>query len=72
MRTRMFRLRNSWMSLALKGVSRPPLFQVWFVMQNTPPVEVDLPELRVEKLPIEDSFTKFDLMLSLGEGQEKS
>ncbi len=54
-----------------RSLSYQPLFQVWFVMQNTPPLRMDLPGLRVERFPIEDSFTKFDLMLSLGEGQKE-
>src|SRR5262249_15906916 len=54
-----------------RSLSHQPLFQVWFVLQNIPSGSVDLPGLRVEKFPIEDSFTKFDLMLSLSEGQKE-
>jgi hypothetical protein len=54
-----------------RSLSHQPLFQVWFVMQNIPVERIDLAGLRVETFPIEDSFTKFDLMLSFSEGQKE-
>ena len=53
-----------------RSLSYQPLFQVWFVLQNTPALKMDLPGLSVEQLPLEVRFTKFDLMLSLSEGQK--
>ena len=54
-----------------RNLSHQPLFQVWFVMHNIPVQRMDLPGLRVEMFPIEDSFTKFDLMLAFSEGQKE-
>src|SRR6185369_1547912 len=51
-----------------RTLSHQPLFQVWFVLQNVPSESLDVPELSIEMLALEDSFTKFDLMLSISEG----
>jgi amino acid adenylation domain-containing protein/non-ribosomal peptide synthase protein (TIGR01720 family) len=50
-----------------RDLSRQPLFQVLFVLQNTPPVDLQLPGLTVEPLEIEYGIAKFDLSLFLGE-----
>ncbi|MBV9788328.1 MAG: amino acid adenylation domain-containing protein, partial [Chloroflexi bacterium] len=50
-----------------RDLSRSPLFQVMFVLQNTPRTTIDLPELRLEPLGVETTTTKFDLTLALGE-----
>jgi len=52
-----------------RSLSYQPLFQVWFVMQNIPAERMDLSGFKVENYPIQASFTKFDLMLSISEGQ---
>src|SRR5262245_23319453 len=53
-----------------RALSHQPLFQVWFVLQNVPTVRPDLAGLSIELFPIEDSFTKFYLLLSLSEGPD--
>ena len=53
-----------------RNLSHQPLFQIWFVMQNIPAERIELQGLSVESLPIESGFTKFDLMLSLNEGEK--
>ena len=44
-----------------------PLFNVLFVFQNAPEVDLELPGLKVEQLDVETGTAKFDLMLSLEE-----
>lgn len=44
-------------------LNRTPLFQTMFVLQNAPPARLRLPGLEVTPTGIEDSTTKFDLML---------
>ncbi|MEH2281772.1 MAG: amino acid adenylation domain-containing protein, partial [Nostoc sp.] len=44
-------------------MSHTPLFQVMFVLQNTPMSEIELTGLTVSSLPIESSTAKFDLTL---------
>jgi non-ribosomal peptide synthetase component F len=51
-----------------RDLSRSPLFQVMFVLQNVPAPGLRLPELMVKPLELEPGTTKFDLTLSLGEG----
>ncbi|RAM53131.1 MAG: non-ribosomal peptide synthetase [Hapalosiphonaceae cyanobacterium JJU2] len=46
-----------------RDISHTPLFQVMFVLQNTPIPEIDLSGLSVSNLPIEISTAKFDLSL---------
>ncbi|HEX6288077.1 MAG TPA: non-ribosomal peptide synthase/polyketide synthase, partial [Herpetosiphonaceae bacterium] len=50
-----------------RDLSRSPLFQVMFVLQNTPRATVDLPDLTVELLTVEHQTAKFDLTLSVQE-----
>src|SRR5262249_2631153 len=53
-----------------RTLSHQPLFQVWFVLQNVPAEKLDVTGLSIEMFPIGDSFTKFDLMLSMREGPD--
>jgi amino acid adenylation domain-containing protein/thioester reductase-like protein len=46
-----------------RDLSHTPLFQVMFVLQNTPASQLELTGLSVSELPIETSTTKFDLTL---------
>ncbi|HZN09361.1 MAG TPA: amino acid adenylation domain-containing protein, partial [Pyrinomonadaceae bacterium] len=48
-----------------------PLFNVLFVLQNTPAAALELPGLRIEQLHIGTGTAKFDLMLSLEEADGK-
>jgi amino acid adenylation domain-containing protein len=51
-----------------RDLSRNPLFQVMFVLQNVPLQTPGLPGLTFDLLPVEDQATRFDLWLSLLEG----
>jgi len=44
-----------------------PLFNVLFVFQNAPGVDLELPGLKIDQLDVETGMAKFDLMLSLEE-----
>ncbi|HEY0733388.1 MAG TPA: amino acid adenylation domain-containing protein [Herpetosiphonaceae bacterium] len=50
-----------------RDLSRHPLFQVMFTLQNVPMVSLELPSLVLNPLPIEYETTKFDLTLSMAE-----
>ncbi|HEY0735991.1 MAG TPA: amino acid adenylation domain-containing protein, partial [Herpetosiphonaceae bacterium] len=50
-----------------RDLSRTPLFQVMFTLQNTPRTTIDLPELTLEPVAVEVSTAKFDLSLVLSE-----
>jgi amino acid adenylation domain-containing protein len=50
-----------------RDMSRNPLFQVTFILQNTPEAELRLPGLESERLPLHNGTAKFDLSLSLTE-----
>jgi hypothetical protein len=50
--------------------SRPPLFQVLFVLQNTPGEELSLPGLEVEPFEMATSRAAFDLLFNLYDGGE--
>ncbi|HEX6292064.1 MAG TPA: amino acid adenylation domain-containing protein, partial [Herpetosiphonaceae bacterium] len=50
-----------------RDLSRHPLFQVMFVLQNATIAPPTLPGLSVEPLPIEYNTVKFDLILSVEE-----
>ncbi len=50
-----------------RDMSRNPLFQVMFALQNTPEAELRLPGLESERLPLHNGSAKFDLSLSLTE-----
>ncbi|WP_166144129.1 non-ribosomal peptide synthetase [Methylosinus sp. RM1] len=51
----------------LRDISRSPLFQTLFVLQNAPGRELALPGLQVEPLATDSGSAKFDLTLSLVE-----
>ncbi|HEY0607750.1 MAG TPA: amino acid adenylation domain-containing protein, partial [Herpetosiphonaceae bacterium] len=50
-----------------RDMSRQPLFQVMFTLQNTPRTTIELPELRVESVSLDSHTAKFDLSLALNE-----
>ncbi|MCC6858504.1 MAG: amino acid adenylation domain-containing protein [Bryobacterales bacterium] len=50
-----------------RDLTRPPLFQAMFVMQNTPLDARELPGLRLEPLAAEAGVSTFDLTLSMNE-----
>ncbi|HEX7242084.1 MAG TPA: condensation domain-containing protein, partial [Longimicrobiaceae bacterium] len=50
-----------------RDLSRNPLFQVLFVLQNTPTGALDAGELRISVEPVESTASKFDLTLALEE-----
>ncbi|HEY0601403.1 MAG TPA: amino acid adenylation domain-containing protein [Herpetosiphonaceae bacterium] len=50
-----------------RDMSRQPLFQVIFALQNAPAAQLELEELTISPIAIEHTTTKFDLDLSLVE-----
>ncbi|MCP4654400.1 MAG: amino acid adenylation domain-containing protein, partial [bacterium] len=50
-----------------RDLSRQPLFQVMFVLQNTPGPGLRLPGLQVSELAVHNGTAKFDLTFSLNE-----
>ncbi|MEW2624631.1 amino acid adenylation domain-containing protein [Streptomyces sp. NPDC048106] len=50
-----------------RDLSRNPLFQVMFVLHNAPAAEVELGDLRMERLYASTHTAKFDLSLDLAE-----
>jgi hypothetical protein len=50
-----------------RSLARAPLFQVKFVLQNTPQEEFQLPDLAVESLEVEDTTSKFDMLLNMAD-----
>jgi amino acid adenylation domain-containing protein/non-ribosomal peptide synthase protein (TIGR01720 family) len=50
-----------------RDLSHNPLFQVVFVLQNTPMPAVDLPDVSLREQPIETGTAQFDLVLNLTE-----
>jgi amino acid adenylation domain-containing protein len=53
-----------------RDAARPPLAQVFFVLQNAPLPDVHLPGLQLEALPVDSGTAKFDLSLVLSEDGE--
>nr|WP_244239126.1 non-ribosomal peptide synthetase [Corallococcus carmarthensis] len=53
-----------------RDLSRSPLFQAMFVLQNTPTEALRLPGLSFQALPLEAHFAKFDLSLGMREGRD--
>jgi len=53
-----------------RDLSRHPLFQVAFALQNVPFESMKLPGLRLGALPVERSSSQFDLMLFAREGDD--
>jgi alpha-ketoglutarate-dependent taurine dioxygenase/aryl carrier-like protein len=54
-----------------RGLNRTPLFQVLFVMQNTPQAELRLAGLRIEMLEMVEQPAKFDLAVFVEERDEQ-
>ncbi|HEX2924789.1 MAG TPA: condensation domain-containing protein [Ruminiclostridium sp.] len=54
----------------VRDMSRHPLFQVMFILQNTPMDSVSLPGLELKSLRVDGGSAKFDLTLELYESQE--
>ncbi|NIR48175.1 amino acid adenylation domain-containing protein [candidate division KSB1 bacterium] len=50
-----------------RDLSRSPLFQVMFSLQNTPSRSLDLPELTLEHLDVYNGMAKFDLTVYMWE-----
>ena len=53
-----------------RNLSYSPLFQVMFILQNTPPGKLELPGLSLTRLEIENSTAKYDLTLSITESDQ--
>ena len=53
-----------------RNLSYSPLFQVMFILQNTPPGKLELPGLSLTRLEIENSTAKYDLTLSIIETEQ--
>ncbi|MBV9792198.1 MAG: amino acid adenylation domain-containing protein [Chloroflexi bacterium] len=53
-----------------RDLSRQPLFQVIFALQNAPAAQLELEDLTISPIAIEHTSTKFDLDLSLIETPE--
>ncbi|MBY6244185.1 condensation domain-containing protein, partial [Methylosinus sp. Sm6] len=54
----------------VRDMSRSPLFQAMFVLQNAPSRELTLPGLRIEALTTPSVTSKFDLTLALAESED--
>ncbi len=54
-----------------RDTSRNPLFQVMFVLQNTPMPDLELPGLTLSGMPTSTGTAKFDLWLSITEGERE-
>ncbi|HYO62149.1 MAG TPA: amino acid adenylation domain-containing protein, partial [Pyrinomonadaceae bacterium] len=50
-----------------RDLSRTPLFQVWFVLQNTPAPSYELPGLTLNVTEADNATAKFDLLLAMSE-----
>ncbi|WP_188433819.1 non-ribosomal peptide synthetase, partial [Kroppenstedtia guangzhouensis] len=54
-----------------RDLSYSPLFQVMFVMQNTPVEEVDAPELKIRRTEFDSETAKFDLTMFVTDKEEE-
>ena len=54
-----------------RSLSRTPLVQVLFVLQNAPAQELNLPGLTVKPLEVKTGTSKFDLALFMREAEQK-
>jgi amino acid adenylation domain-containing protein len=50
-----------------RDMSHTPLFQVMFILQNTPPAELALPGLQLSQMKVASETAKFDLTLMMSE-----
>jgi non-ribosomal peptide synthetase component F len=50
-----------------RDTSRNPMFQVMFALENASTAALELPELKMELMPVETETAMFDLTLSLQE-----
>ncbi|HEY3582450.1 MAG TPA: amino acid adenylation domain-containing protein, partial [Pyrinomonadaceae bacterium] len=50
-----------------RDLSRTPLFQVGFVLQNDPVQSLEVPGLKLDPLPVDTGTAKFDLLLAIVE-----
>src|SRR5262249_24277010 len=53
-----------------RDLSRTPLFQVMFILQNTPLPSADLPGLQLTPVEMDSGTAKFDLLLALAETEQ--
>ncbi|MBB4911643.1 non-ribosomal peptide synthetase [Actinophytocola algeriensis] len=53
-----------------RDLSRSPLFQVMFVLHNAPYTEIELGDLKLERLHTEEDTAKFDLSFDLAEERD--
>ncbi|HYP26888.1 MAG TPA: condensation domain-containing protein, partial [Blastocatellia bacterium] len=53
-----------------RDLSRAPIFQVVFTLQNTPDSKLELPGLTLDSLEIDNGTSKYDLVLDLWETEE--
>jgi amino acid adenylation domain-containing protein/FkbM family methyltransferase len=53
-----------------RDLSRQPLVQVVLSLQNTPTTNIGMPELRFETLDTKNYTTKFDISLSMEDGED--
>ncbi|MFZ6028532.1 MAG: amino acid adenylation domain-containing protein [Chloroflexota bacterium] len=53
-----------------RDMSRNPLFQVMFALQNTPASRAELPGLMIQPVAFENRSSQFDLRVSLGESAD--
>jgi non-ribosomal peptide synthetase component F len=56
----------------VRDMSRSPLFQVMFVLQNAPRESLELPGLSWSPLRAENQTAKFDLTMYVTEGKRRS
>ncbi|MEW6738253.1 MAG: amino acid adenylation domain-containing protein, partial [Acidobacteriota bacterium] len=50
-----------------RNLSRTPLFQVMFILQNTPPLTIDLDDISLSTIESSMELSKFELTLVMGE-----
>ncbi|MES2939619.1 MAG: non-ribosomal peptide synthase/polyketide synthase [Pseudomonadota bacterium] len=55
----------------VRSLAHSPIFQVSFTWQNNAPIDLSLPGLKLQPIDASQSFSKFDLWLSLGEAGDR-
>lgn len=53
-----------------RTLSHNPLFQVWFVLQNAPAPDLELPDLTLSPVEVDHGTARYDLKLNLWEGSD--